>query len=469
MKNVLASALGVIMISLLIFSCKNENKISESNEFIATKQRIDSAARKFMNESNVVGASIAILSRTDTIYNRTFGYLDTDKKIPATTDHRFIMASISKLIGSVVVMKMVEEGKLNLDQTLGELIPDLHLSAPGPDITLRQMISHTSGLPEYSEVIDTAFLKTGMEPTRADINKFLEGQALQFEPGRHFSYCNSGFRLMADIVERISGNSYQFEIDRVINTPGELNLKLIRETATDPLMAPYFQIERGNTVPSEHWTWIKGDGGLTATSLDLAHFPHKWSDGTLISKESFEEMITPVLLRDSTATGYGIGVRNGELAGHRMIGHTGGHNTPLSVMAYFPDVDLSIVTFVNTDKTQNHVRKLFAAVVHAYFDQPTPNYKANSLKPDSVDKLVGDYVAGNGEEISIKYESSEDALYYCLSQDDCERIYRIKDNRYWLERWPYDFIEFSYDSNSSVSALKEYYYGYFFSLRKKRK
>ena len=467
LKRVLCLSTFIAFNICLLISCRSDSESRVKADNSAIQKRLDSAALKFMNDGDVMGASVAVLSPTDTIFNKTYGYLDLDRSIPATNNHRFIIASISKLIGATVVMKLVEEKKLNLDHTLSELLPDFPNQQMASKVTLRQMISHTSGLPEYSKVIDTAYAHSGVEPTSMDIQNFFNEQELIFEPDSHYSYCNSGFRLMADIVERVTGRSYQSEIDRIINKAAGTDLKLIRETAKGPEMSPYFEIAGGNPKATEHWLWIKGDGGLTATAIDLAHFPFYWSDGTLIGDQAYNEMITGRQLNNGIQTGYGLGVRNGEIAGHKMIGHTGGHNTPLSVMAYFPEDDLTIVTFVNTDKSANHVRKLFAAVCHSYFNKPVPYYNKSMKDPEASKAIKGAYVSGDGQEIQIKYDTLNNSLSYCISQDQCETLYRIAENRYWIKRWPYDYLEFSFGTDSTVLGLKEYYYGYYFDLKKK--
>ena len=318
--------LKLLLISLaftICISCK-QKEFPKGENLVSIEMRIDSAANKFMSESNQVGASIAIASGNKTLYNKGFGFLDLDKTLPITNAHLFNMASISKLIGSVVIMKYVEEGKLNLDQNLMELLPEFPNPKIGRKVKLRHMLSHTSGLPEYSKVADTIYVKTGNPPTKEFIYQFFNDKDLLFEPGTDYDYCNSGFLLMGYIVERISGNTLQSEFDRIVNKPGELDLRLTAEAVKEPLMAPYYEIKNEEALPYEPWTWIKGDGGLTATAMNLAHFPFKWSDGTLISKKSFEDMTEPTMLKDGVITGYGMGVRNGEIAGHKIIGHTGG-------------------------------------------------------------------------------------------------------------------------------------------------
>ena len=145
----------------------------------------------------------------------------------------------------------------------------------------------------------------------------------------------------------------------------------------------------------------------------------------------------------------------------------GGHYSPLAIMAFFPKLDISFVVFVNTVRTSDHVRKLFAAVVYAYFDLPEPDYRKEHLSLIAPKKLTGSFSTVEQDSISIEYNSDKDELLYCISKNECERMYRIAENRFWSKRWPYDFVEFSFDAEGKVNALKEYYYGYYVLVRKK--
>ena len=272
---------------------------------------------------------------------------------------------------------------------------------------------------------------------------------------------------MGWIIEKITGRTLQEEIARVINNPAGMDLLLMEQAFQDPLMSPYFEVKGDILEKSEHWTWIKGDGGMTATSADLAKFPFYWSDQSIITQRSYDEMSTPVSLSDGIAIGYGLGVRNGIFADHKVIGHTGGHKSPISIMVYYPEHDLSVVVFVNTFYTSFHVRKLYGAVVHAYFDLPVPDFSNSAITLTEPEIYEGIFKAVDYQTATIRYNSEEQSLFYCFSDEMCQKMYPMGNHRFWIERWPYDFVEFDFDQNEKVQALREYYFGYYSALRKK--
>src|SRR5690606_12203998 len=106
------------------------------------------------------------------VYSRGFGFIDSMNTKLATAENYFLMASITKLVCAAMVVKLVEEQKLNLDQTLSELLPDFPNKEQATKVKLRHLLSHTSGLKDYAEVIDSVFMATGINPTKADFYNF---------------------------------------------------------------------------------------------------------------------------------------------------------------------------------------------------------------------------------------------------------------------------------------------------------
>ena len=462
-----------LILSIAIVQCESQKtdpgKSLSSDNDLTTK--LDSIGNDFIDQGQVMGISVAIMQGQDTLYNNGFGVTYLEGTKPVTNQTKFKIASISKLIGSTLVMKLAEEGKLSLDQTLHELLPDFPNREQAQKITLRHMLSHTSGLQDYASVIDSVYLETGVDPTKEDYYHFFKEHPLHFEPGSNYSYSNSGFVLMAMIVERITGRSFQQEIDRVINSPAGLNLKLVKEAVDDPKMSDYVELKDSVFHPFPIWPWIKGDGGLTTTSIELAQFPRQWSSGKIISEASFLEMTEPMILSDGVQTGYGIGVRNGEFYGEKIIGHTGGHKSVYAIMVYFPERDLTFVAFTNTDNTPTSVRQVFAEFARTILGKDKPDFKKEEVDNDHLSIYPGTYGAHDEkikEAITIELNPDENRLYYCLSEE-CEPMYYLGNHKFWMERWPYDHVVFHVTKTGETLVIKEYFTGYYAVLRKKIK
>lgn len=469
LRKIVTKVFAVVLVTTLIgvVTCKSTSEdTSAVND--APLAKLDSLGQSIIEGGGVAGFSVAIIKGVDTVYNRGFGFVDTTRTQVVTNKTRFKIASISKLIGSTLVMKLVEEEKLSLNQTLLELLPDFPNPEQAKKITLAYMISHTSGLPEYATEIDSMYVRTGKNPTKKDFYTFFATNDLLFEPGTNYSYCNSGFLLMGLIVERITQQSLQQEFYRVINEPGGMNLKLIAEARSLPEMSPYWEKKGSSFIPYPHWPWIRGDGGLTATSIMLAQFPKQWSSGIFIDSVSYQRMITPRILIDGLQTGYGLGVRNGEFFGEKIIGHTGGHKSTYAIMVYFPERDLTFVVFTNTDNSPSNSRNIFGQFAAEYLGYSiTPNsFKKQILK--NPNDYAGDYAGIDskiGGTIQIK-PSKDQNLLYCI-EDTCYPMTYLGNHKFWIAQWPYDYITFEVDDSGKALAIKEYFTGFYVMLRKR--
>ena len=460
--------------ALAVLSCKKGTETTGISPHANTElqQKIDAIGQRYVDGGKVLGLSIAVLRENDTLYAGGFGFTDTARTRAVNNNTNFLLASISKLVGTAMVMKLAEEGKLSLEQSLYELLPDYPDVEQAKKLKLRHLVSHTSGLPEYASVVDSIYVKTRIPPTKEQIYQILTENPPMFEPGEHYSYNNSGFYLMGLIIEHVTGRSFQSEMDRIINAPTGLHFKLIGEAVHEPEMSPLYELHGNRMVPEPHWTWIKGDGGMTTTALELANFPLMWSDGAIISDSSYQQMITPTPLNDGLETGYGLGVFTGIFEGHPVLGHSGGHKTLKSKMMFFPDQRLSIVVMVNTDNTPANANRIFGEVALAALDLKIPDYSAvNEVIPEP-NRYEGSYQEEAVKEhntVEITYNTEDSHLYYGFagSGGRPEKMHHLGDGEFWVEDWPLDRIYFVYGEDGRILALREYYTGYYTHLRKK--
>lgn len=455
---------------LISFSACNsgteENQKSSESRLTSV---FDSLGQAILDEGKVLGFSISIDSAGKTIYNGNFGFIDAEKTKPVTRETRFDIASVSKFIGVSVIMKLAEEGKLNLDQTMDELLPEFPEPEQAKRITLRHLISHTSGLQDYALEIDSVFNQTGIVPEKQDFLNFFRGKDLLFEPGTNYQYCNSGFMIMAFIAQNVTDQTWQQLLDTIINPSPELDFQLIKYATDLPQTSPIFDLEEGNFKKVPTWVYVIGDGGLTATSEVLSKFPSIGSTEGMLERASFLEMITPKMLHDKTYTGYGFGVRNGSFLGEPMFGHTGGWKSTYAIMSHFPERNLTFAGLMNTDGTSTEMTSIFASYITLLLDKPFPEYTGTGFPIANPTRFAGEYYGydkefdNKGSTVTVKL-TEDNRLLYCLDES-CEPLVHLGENKFWMAAYPYDFIEFQSSEKGDITALREYYYGFFQVLR----
>jgi D-alanyl-D-alanine carboxypeptidase len=464
--------MAIIYVSVM--SCKSKNNKEYTSEPLSDSimtRNIDSIGQSFLDQGGVMGLAIAVAKEGMVIYNRGFGYIDSAKTKPATAEGFFLMASVSKLVCATMTLKLVEEKKLTLEQTLHELLPDYPDKEQAKKIRVRHLLTHTSGLKDYAEVIDSVYLESGLSPEATDYYEFFRTHKLDFEPGTHYNYSNSGFLLMAMIIEQITENSFGEELNRIINEPTGLNIKLIADRAFDDRTTSSFEFKDSSLMYQPHWIWIKGDGGLTATVSDLALFPFYWSDGTIISEESFAVMCTPGKLTDGINTGYGIGVRTGKFEGEDCIGHTGGTKTTSALMKYYPNLKTSVIVMVNTDNSPADAQVIEGFVSLAVLKKTKPLHEKIEITDFDKEPYVGVYTSspnmyyGEGN-LSIVTYKDDPHLYRkpTGSETKGQKLYYLGDNTFGYESFPMDRIIFESDTTGKIAAFNTYWNG----LRKGR-
>ena len=463
----------LVIIGIILAQCDvKDPKRNTGEPRPSLSQKIDSIAYEFLSHKKTVGFSIAILKNNDTLYNKGFGFSDTLSIRKTNTGTIFNLASISKLVGSIIALKIAQEGMLSLDQTLEELLPEFPNKEHARKIRLRHLMSMSSGLKEYAPKFDSIYLASAIPPSQTDLLHFFSQQNLDFEPGQFYKYSNSGFYLLPLILERATGETYESLIERVINGPTGLHIRLFSESQFDSNTSQFFEIHDGKIEFRPIWSWIRGDGGMSATAIELAHVPLFLRSGIIINRASFGQMISPTRINDDLYSDYGLGVKNGSFEGSRMWGHSGADKTYWSMMYFFPESEITIVTMVNTNNTSYDARELFVRVALTVLKKETPDYTESEMEDYNRQMYIGNYFRPGdptSQQVEITMKEEDNHLYYVYDgrMENGERMYCIGVDEFWIEKWPTDRVKFVRNKDGKILALKEYYAGYFAQLRRK--
>ncbi len=284
------------------------------------------------------------------------GVSDLQSKLPMKTTDGFSVASMSKTFVSVVVLKLAEEKKLNLDRAIASYLPpeiSPHI-ANSSKITVRQLLNHTSGVAEYLETEAfkkaTAF-KSRQEPwTATEAIKYIYDAQPEAPPGTKFAYTDTNYILLELIVEKTTGGTLAQAIrSRILKPLGlkytftELREPIIGNVATgygdrnkDGKLDSYANVNDGNGL---------GDGGLVSNAEDLAKFAKAlFAKKTLLSPQMMKQLLT---FTDNEGYGYGLGVERFPTPFGESFGHTGTAYGFVTLMAYLPNKDTTVIVLLN--------------------------------------------------------------------------------------------------------------------------
>ena len=467
----------ILSLILAGIGCENnKTNVPITNNLNDLEYRVDSVANQFLNSNKVLGFSIAVYNSKEKIYNKSFGFIDSIKTNPVTNEIGFPIASATKPIMALIAVKMMTENLIDLDDKIVEYFPDFPESEYSNQITIKHLLNHTSGIPDYTSYVDSLVLSGKKRVTLKDYFDAIESQSQLFEPGKMFSYSNSGFVIVTEIMKKVSGLSFTELIEKYIKS--DLSFPTIDgyyNEMKDSKVSEIFELSDSVYVKSflNEMTYIEGDGGISSSANDLAKFIYSVNSGLIISKEKLNEMIQPSLLTSGAYSDYGLGFRTGYLEGHKVYGHTGGHITRWCVMSHFPDDHISIAVVVNTYSTPSNALNIFGAVAVECLDIKLIELKDQNNPIENIETFIGDYIRPTDSKTNflqiIKYPDDKH-LYRKRSNSDSkgERLFHVGKNAFAPESAPMDRMIFETNEEGDVRYFKEYYNGLFIGIRNKK-
>lgn len=309
--------------------------------------RIDDLAAKELAKPGAVGLSVAVARGDRVIHEKGYGKAALELGVPATDANVFRIASVTKQFTAAAIVRLAEQGKLALDDDITK-----HIDYPthGRTITIRHLLTHTSGIKNYTDV--PGFFETvsrDLPPEK--VLDPVRDLPLDFEPGTRWSYSNTNYHLLGMIIEKVTGVPYAEHMQEEFFTP--LNLRRTRyDVATDVISgrARGYGVINGAPVNASYlsMTIPYAAGGLLSSAGDLARWQIALRDGKVVSKESYRQMTTPAQLSDGSSARYGFGLFMSDVDGHPNLMHEGGIPGFNAILVYFTNEQLTIAVISNS-------------------------------------------------------------------------------------------------------------------------
>jgi CubicO group peptidase (beta-lactamase class C family) len=314
-----------------------------------TKLAIERLVMATLEQTPLAGLTLGIQRGEQTPYIAGYGYAELETQKPAGADTVYMLGSVTKQFTAAVIMHLVERGMLGLDDPISQYLEGL--PSRWEIVTIRQLLTHTGGIPNYSPD-SIGFDITQFYTPEELMVKFTEWNLLDFEPGTRWEYSNRGYFLLGLIIKQVTGQNYSDYLQQHITGP--LGLEHTTSCLINPenLAQGYKQEVYGaepELAPNINASFAYGAGDLCSTAGDLLEWQRALAQGRVVSEESYQLMITPAVLPDGTQTGYGFGLEIEESNGRSVIKHAGGIPTGfVSLLVYYPNEDYGIVLLTNT-------------------------------------------------------------------------------------------------------------------------
>ena len=291
--------------------------------------------------SGTPGAAVKIIHNGQTILEKVYGMADIENKIPVTYKTNFRLASVTKQFTAMCIMILEEQGRLKYETTLKEIFPDF--PDYGNAITVQNVLQHTSGLIAYEDLIpDTVSVQVLDKDV---LQKMMEQDSTYFEPGTDYRYSNSGYAVLAMIIEKLSEKTFAEFLKEYIFMPVGMNNSAAFQNgiSTVPNRAYGYDVQEDSIGFSDQsaYSAVLGDGGIYSSLEDLTKWDQALYSDTLVSFRSLETAFTP--FKET----YGFGWRIDEYKGHRRLHHTGSTSGFRNVIQRFPDDKFTIIILTN--------------------------------------------------------------------------------------------------------------------------
>lgn len=287
-----------------------------------------------MKETGMTAISVAIV-KDDFLWQKGFGLADVENNVPATAESSYRMASVTKPMTAVGIMKLVEQGKINLDAEVQTYVP--YFPKKQYPVTIRQLLGHLGGISHYKNYATEGRIR---EPknTREAIRIF-EDFDLVAEPGTRYNYTSYGYNLLGAVIEGASGRSYgEFMLDEVWKPLGMTSTVMDDPRAIIPKRVRGYTMEGGKLRNSEYVDISSrfAGGGTRSTVGDMIRFVQGVADGKVLKPETVRMMWTPQTLRAGTFTNYGLGFGFAPSSGRFVVAHSGSQQEVRTDFGWLP-------------------------------------------------------------------------------------------------------------------------------------
>ena len=354
----------------------------------------------------IPGLSIALVEGSQLVWASGFGTSDPETGLPATAETVYRVGSVSKLFTDIGVMQLVERGQLDLDLPVRNYLPEFHPHNPfGGDITLRQLMSHRSGLvrePPVGHYFDAG--SPSLAATVASLNE----TTLVYPPESRIKYSNAAIAVVGFVLEKLSGKPFATYLENAVLDPiGMEESTFVPNDTTDRKLAKALMWSYdGRSFPAPTFELGMAPAGSMYSSVyelcDFMQMLFRQGTGTagpVLRPETLDEMFTPQFAEPGTESGFGLGFSIGEIDGRRSLGHGGaiyGFATSLKVL---PETQLGCVVIANMDvvnsvtgRIVDHALRMLMAVRSGAELPRLPSTEA--LSPQQIASLAGRYETG---------------------------------------------------------------------------
>ena len=362
---------------------------------------------------NQPGVSVLVVKKGEIIYEANYGLADVEKNIKITSSSNFRIASVTKQFTALAIMILIEKEKLSYDTKLTEIFTDF--PEYGNKITVRHLLTHQSGLVDYNRFIEEDREEQLLD---SDVLTYLkETHSSHFEPGSEYRYSNTGYAVLSQIVEKVSGMSFaKFMKKEVFHKLKMYNTTVFEANKKIEKRAYGYAVENDSIIPNDQSisSAIQGDGGIYCSINDYYKWDQALYSNKLVPKNILDDAFTDwdnhtKTKKDGEGYGWFIEYQNGI----KILHHSGGTAGFESQVIRIPSIELTVVLFSNRNWTGRNLRYKVRALTSIFSNgkipMPIEIVLKKEIEHNGVAKGLELYSSLKGDN---NYKTSKPELYY---------------------------------------------------------
>jgi D-alanyl-D-alanine carboxypeptidase len=367
-RRILTSLFALAFLFVPLLASTQETQASQASPLAA---QIDGLmGRRY--EANQPGGVVLVVKDGKPIFRKAFGLASVELGTPMQPEMVFRIGSITKQITAAAILKLVEEGKVDLKAPIHRYLEDL--PKPWEGVTVEQLLNHTAGIPNHTEVASYwNHIREDLAPTKL-LETYVAHMPLDFEPGTKYHYSNTGYILLGMIIEKASGQPYADFLEKRFFEP--LGLKRMHygsEIELIPGLVPGYT-KGPKPSPYRSTTQTFASGGLVGDADDVAQWLLDLYECKVLKPESLAKMMTSTKLKNGQDVGYGFGIGFRPLGTMRLAGHAGGVPGFKSWAEADPASRTIVVILNNTDTPKGddaaYAKAIFAMMAGMPYQEP---------------------------------------------------------------------------------------------------
>jgi CubicO group peptidase (beta-lactamase class C family) len=436
--------IAVLLLGLIFYS-KVSGQTSDPRKFSTAVDRLF----KERITQNTPGAAVVVTKKGEPIFKQCYGLADVEHNIPITSKTMFNLASVAKQFTAFSILLLEKERKVNLEDDIHTFLPDL------PDysktVTIRNLLNHTSGIWEY---YSTLVYYCGYDlddhfTLDEDMELLKQQKELLFEPGSRWNYCNANYLLLAQVVEKITGVSFQEWTKSHIFEPLGMKNSFFMKNSSQIIMGkaePYKKVKDKLIKDSGPWVNAVGMGYLFTNIEDMI----LWMDNFRTMKVGGEDIISKMFqktkLNDGSESFYGYGLGVSTRSGKQIIGHSGQTAGYKTAMLYCPELELGITVLANersidSEGLGNTIFDLYLGKIEATETISSKKQEFLPFNADSAARFAGGYIV-EGLNAKLAVNVGEEYLHGAFFGLGEDFFYPLTEKTF-ANRSRVNFIEFS--------------------------